>query len=133
LSWHRPLPEERQLALLWAVAAVSSVVLKPLWLALVPRLRPCLFHALTGVPCPTCGTTRAALAVLDLRVADAFAINPLATAVGLVFAVGGPVAALWTLLGLPVPDLPSTRLPRWLIWVILGLGLVNWLYLILTL
>jgi len=44
----------------------------------------CLFKAMTGVPCPACGSTRALgrLFALDLR--GAFAMNPLTTAAALV-------------------------------------------------
>ena len=41
-------------------------------------------------------------------------------------------AAAWSLLRLPVPSLPTTRLPRWAILSIIAVGLVNWLYLIAT-
>ena len=42
------------------------------------------------------------------------------------------LAALWTLLRLPLPNLPTARLPRSAILTIVGLGFANWLYLILT-
>jgi hypothetical protein len=39
----------------------------------------CFFKLLTGLPCPTCGTTRALGRLFALDVAGAFAMNPLAT------------------------------------------------------
>ena len=76
--------DDRQLALLWLAAAVSAVALRPLWIAFAPHLRPCIFRGLTGVPCPTCGTTRAATAFLNGELAGAFAANPLAALAGLI-------------------------------------------------
>ncbi len=37
----------------------------------------CVVRNLTTVPCPTCGMTRAAIALLSFRFADAFSIHPL--------------------------------------------------------
>jgi hypothetical protein len=121
--------EERQLALLWLAAATSAVALRPLWLTIAPQLRPCVFRALTGIPCPTCGATRAATAFLDGRLFEALAANPLATVVGFVFVVGAPLAALWAILGWPVPVF-SPSAPRWLRPAIVALIVANWLYLI---
>jgi hypothetical protein len=121
--------EERHLALLWLVAAAAAVALKPLWLALAPRLRPCIFHSLTGIPCPTCGTTRAATAFLDGNLLAALAANPLAAVGGLVFVVGAPLAALWAVARWPVPVLPMP-LPKWARVVAVALIVANWLYVI---
>jgi len=37
---------------------------------------PCVFLTLTGVPCPGCGITHAFIALITLRLNDAFAYNP---------------------------------------------------------
>lgn len=121
--------EERQLALLWLVAAASALALKPLWLALTLHLRPCVFHSLTGIPCPTCGTTRAATAFLDGNLVAAFAANPLAAVVGVLFVAGAPLAALWTVARGPVPVLPAP-LPGWSRALAVALIVANWLYVI---
>ena len=108
----RPLArEDRQIALLWGVLAASSLLLRPFWLTLAPLMPACPFRALTGVPCLSCGTTRAAVAFLDGRVVDALLINPLAALAGLGFIAGGVIAPAWALLGLRVPNLPSVA-PR---------------------
>jgi hypothetical protein len=39
----------------------------------------CYVKAFTGLPCPSCGSTRALARLFDLDVAGAFAMNPLAT------------------------------------------------------
>ena len=38
---------------------------------------PCLFHRLTGLQCPGCGNSRAALALLQWDLAAAFGYNPM--------------------------------------------------------
>ncbi len=43
----------------------------------------CWFRALTGVPCPTCGSTRALLALAQGRVIESFTYNPMFVAVAL--------------------------------------------------
>ena len=43
------------------------------------KLPLCYVKALTGLPCPTCGSTRAAGRLFELDLAGAFAMNPLAT------------------------------------------------------
>jgi hypothetical protein len=123
--------EERQLALLWLTAAASAVVLRPLWLAIAPHFRPCIFHTLTGISCPTCGTTRAATALLDGRIIEALASNPLAAAVGLVFVVGAPLAALWSIFRWPLPVF-SPSVCRRLRPAIVTVIVLNWLYVIVT-
>jgi hypothetical protein len=121
--------EERQLALLWLAAATSAVALRPLWLTIAPQLRPCVFRALTGIPCPTCGATRAATAFLDGRLFEALAANPLATVVGFVFVVGAPLAALWAVARWRMPMI-ATPLPLWTRIGAVSLIGVNWLYVI---
>ncbi len=123
--------EERQLAFLWLAAAASSLALRPLWLAIAPLLRPCIFRSLTGFPCPTCGTTRAATSFLDGNLITAFASNPLAAAAGLVFVVGAPLATLWAIARWPVPELP-TPIPMWVRIGAVALIAGNWLYILAT-
>jgi hypothetical protein len=123
--------EDRQLAWLWFAAAASAVVLRPVWIAVAPWLRPCAFRSLTGLPCPTCGTTRAALALLDLDLGAAFAVNPLAALTGVGFIVGGVLAAVWALRRGPVPVI-SRSFARILLWSLIVAVLANWLYLIVT-
>ena len=60
-----------------------------LWLGkqnLIPKPF-CPFHQLTGIPCPGCGGTRAALEIIDGHFENAFQINPLAPLVILFFLV----------------------------------------------
>ena len=70
--------------IVWAALVVVFVLVKPAG----TEATPCLFRNATGLPCPTCGSTRAALAVADGRLLDAVMLNPLMT-------VGILVGVLW--------------------------------------
>lgn len=120
---------ERQLALLWGGLALAAVALQPLWKLLAPHLRPCVFRAVTGVSCPTCGATRATTALLDGRIIDALTLNPLVAGSVAVFILGGVFAPLWAWRKGTAPQLPSP-LP---IWVRLGIVVAiaaNWAWVI---
>lgn len=121
--------EARQLALLWGVAAASTAALRPLWLALAPVLPACPMRTFTGIPCPTCGTTRAAVALLHGDLATALHANPLAALAGVGFVVGGLVALAWAWARGPLPALP-TRLPWSVRAAVLALLVANWAWVI---
>jgi hypothetical protein len=75
----RPLaPGEMDFELLWLAVSVGSVGLAAVWLKLHLPWPTCLFHELTGHPCATCGSTRAAIAFLQGRFITAMTWNPLA-------------------------------------------------------
>jgi len=68
---------------------------------------PCLFHAITGLPCPSCGMTRAFLALGHGHWRDALALN---------LASPGVYLAAWTLLALSLLQILSGKeclLPAW--------------------
>jgi len=123
--------EERQLATLWVAAVVSALVLRPVWIAIAPHFRTCTFRTLSGIPCPTCGTTRSALAMLDFDLVSAFLVNPLATLVGSTFVVGGAAALVWLIFGWPMPSFGLRWNRRWTI-ALVGIVVINWAYLIAT-
>ncbi|MDQ1463516.1 MAG: hypothetical protein QOC73_457 [Actinomycetota bacterium] len=67
------------------------------------RTRPstvCLLRGLTGIPCPFCGGTTAAVHVGNADMADALRASPLAV-------LGAPVVAAWPLLQERLARLPS--------------------------
>jgi hypothetical protein len=129
VRWRPPDREERQIALLWAVSAASALALRPLWLAVAPLLPACPFRVLTGVPCLTCGTTRAAVALFEGRPLAALAANPLAAIAGAAFVVGGLAAPLWTASRLPVPDLGAPLARSTKVAIVAAL-LANWAWVI---
>ena len=56
-------------------------------------LTPCLFKNLTTFPCPSCGSTRALLAIIRGNFGKGFALNP----VGYIYLVGLLVVQIWLL------------------------------------
>ncbi|MSU62422.1 MAG: DUF2752 domain-containing protein [Pedosphaera sp.] len=86
----------------------------------------CAFHAVTGLPCFTCGSTRALAALGRLDFTAALTLNPLVTLLVLAAPVW-PILAASNLHG---------RLPgRWKLWLCLLVASViaNWFYLVRTL
>lgn len=43
----------------------------------IPGMNVCLFKHLTSIPCPSCGTTRSVMFLLQARFSEAFFSNPL--------------------------------------------------------
>jgi hypothetical protein len=56
-------------------------------------MNACLFKAATGLPCPSCGSTRAVLDITRLHFADALYANPL----GFIIALAMIVFPFWIL------------------------------------
>jgi hypothetical protein len=83
---------------------LTAVLFAPFAKDLAPQLPDCPFRELTGLPCPACGTTRAALALARLDPAGAIALNPLATLGALIFVLGGAAAAVASLAGMPLRE-----------------------------
>jgi hypothetical protein len=75
----RPLaPGETNYELIWLGVSSVGLVLAASWLALKLPWPICLFHALTGRPCLTCGATRSAIAFFHGHLLTALKWNPLA-------------------------------------------------------
>ena len=124
----------RQLGLVWGGVAAALVALSPLGARLAAALPPCPLRSLTGLPCPGCGTTRAALALAELDVAAAFSVSPLAAAAWSALVGGGLVAGALAVAGVGTPDLPR---PGGRADLLLRFGaaaaiLANWIYLVAT-
>lgn len=56
----------------------------------------CLIKQVTGIPCPSCGSTRSVLSLLDGRVLESIMINP----VGIILIVIMVLSPLWIFLDL---------------------------------
>jgi len=123
----------------WPVVGVWPLALGIVWTALVGAfvlLKPagsdatlCVFRNLTGVPCPTCGSSRAVLAVVQGRPLEAIAFNPFVTAVGAL-----AIAWLAVRVGLgrriEIDLAPRHRTPA---WIAIGTLLsANWVYVVLA-
>jgi hypothetical protein len=117
----------RQLAFLWGGAALVCAAAAPLAPALARGLPPCPFRALMGIPCLTCGSTRALLALARFDVGAAFSWNPLAAAAGILLVFGGLAALGAALLGRGV----ETPRPTPALRAALALAVAaNWVFLV---
>lgn len=128
----RPLaPGETDHEAIWLIVSVVGVGLAALWFAWHLPWPFCVFHALTGHPCPTCGLTRAAIAFCHGNFSAALFWNPLATA-GYCGVVAFDLYAAFVLVAhsrrLRFTALqPATK--RLLRAAIVVLFLANWIYL----
>jgi hypothetical protein len=121
----------------WPEVGFAPVVVGIVWAALVVvflLVKPagteatlCLFRNATGLPCPTCGSTRAALAVADGRLLEAVVLNPLMT-------IAIFVGVVWLTVRVGFArriQLDLTRPARGLAWGAMALLLAaNWVWVI---
>lgn len=124
---------ERQLGFLWGGVAAALVAASPFAPRVAAGLPACPLKTFAGVPCPGCGSTRAALALADLDVAAAFAVSPLAAAAWSGLVLGGLAAGALAFAGRAVPSPPKLTGARdWAFRVaVVGAVAANWLYLVL--
>ena len=122
---------ERQLGFLWGGVAALLIALSPLAPGIAAGLPGCPVRSLFDIPCPTCGTSRAALALSDFDLVGALAVNPLAALAWTVLIMGGALAGTLAAVDRPVKE------PAWITsspirWLLATCVLVNWVYLILA-
>ena len=116
---------------LWGGALLAAVAALALWIRLDLPRPICRMRAWTGIPCPTCGSTRMIEALFAGDLLGAFAWNPLVF-VALVF------VALWialrgirVLFGLPAWRIVLTPYERRVLLVLaLALVAAGWTYLV---
>ena len=118
-------------AIFGGIGLAAAAAVWALGLDRIP-LTLCVFKGLTGLPCPTCGSTRALGRLFALDLAGALAMNPFTTLLALVLAAW----ALTDLVLLPFRralelDI-SPRLGAALRAGALVLFLANWVYLVLA-
>lgn len=134
MTWEwRPLwPGETDHETLWAAVAAALAVMAALVVSVSgwPPLA-CPLRDVTGVPCPSCGTTRAIFALAAGNLGDALRWNPLAA---LAFgAAACYVAYAGTVAVLRLPRLrltPGPTMARAARLATLTAVLANWLFLI---
>ena len=71
-------PGEPDHELIWLTVSCFGAGGLAVWLWLHLPLPQCNFHALFGIPCLTCGSTRAARAFLHGQIWNAWLVSPLA-------------------------------------------------------
>lgn len=119
----------RQLGLLWGGTALTLVLASPLGPLLASGLPYCPLKSWTGLPCPTCGATRTALALARFDFATAFGLSPLVTLAWVFLVAGGLIAGVAALAGRGVPELPREIPLGWRV-AVLAVVLLNWVYLV---
>ena len=127
MAWRSATRDDLPLATLWALAAACAVASAPILPLLARLASPCPLHALTGISCPTCGATRAAMALAHGDIAAALVCNPLAAIVILAGLAGGATAPVWVALRGPLPRWRATPFARLALASVLA---ANWAYLI---
>jgi hypothetical protein len=83
---------------------------------------PCLFHALTGLHCPGCGSTRCLHALVHGNLKQAAAFNVLLV-FALPFLLYWGAGRVWN----TAQTAPGRRLPAWVIHAMLGVIVAYWI------
>ena len=131
----RPLgPRQTDHELIWSATGLLGLAAcraAPLWQGFAPA---CPFKFMTGLPCPLCGGTRAAIAWAHLDFPKAFAMNPLVGTAAAVFTAYFAYAVFALVMRhrrrLRVDPFPPGRRGWIARAVALGLFVLNWYYLV---
>lgn len=110
---------------------VAAAAVAALWMRLGLPLPECRLREFTGIPCPTCGSSRLVESLLSGRVLEAAAMNPF------IFA-GLAAVVLWAVISAVrlVFRLPTWRLvlSRWerraFVILLVAAVLISWAYII---
>lgn len=114
---------------LGAAGAAAGAAVSLLHLDRLP-VTLCLLKRTTGLPCATCGSTRALAMLARLDVAGALAMNPLAVLAALVIFVWCAADLLLLGRGRALSLELSARESRALGCLVVGLLMLNWAYVI---
>jgi Protein of unknown function (DUF2752) len=124
-------PGEIDHELIWLSVSLVSLALAAAWLTVGLPWPRCLFHALTGLPCFTCGMTRCGIQFFHGHFLAALEWNPLV----FVFLCGAVVFDLYAFVAL-VTRAPRLRLAlgqvgkKYARGVVICALALNWIYLL---
>ena len=129
VRWSAPAGRLPLGAILGAIAATGGALVGLFRLDHLP-FTVCLFKAITGLPCPTCGSTRAAGCLARGDVAGALAMNPLTTLALFGLLVWAAADLVLLIRGRAVDLTVSPRLGHVLRVAVVVALVVNWAFLI---
>ncbi len=125
-------PGEIEFGIIYGSIVVLAL-LAGYFLPLLSLAPTCVFKALTGIPCPTCGSTRSLVLLSHGHIVPALFMNPLIGACGLAGILLFFIDLITLFLGLPkisifVPQSGKDRMRFYMLFLIVA----NWSYLILA-
>jgi hypothetical protein len=132
ICWRKVAFRETDHELLWLSVSLASLATAAAWFALRLPWPQCVFHALTGHPCVTCGATRSALQFFHGHFFNALQWNPLVFIVLCGISIFDAYAAIGLIAGAPrlrIAHITSVEknFARILLVALLAL---NWIYLL---
>ena len=134
MRWRHLRPGEVDHERLWLAISLSLFFIGWVLIQSGVPLPACLWHQMTGLPCPGCGGTRCAQAIVAGSLGTAFTMNPLVFTSLCGIVLYDLYAAAVLLLRLP--RLRFDEIPSWLgFWTRLGAAVIfalNWSWLILA-
>lgn len=118
--------------LIWLLVSIGCLVGGIVWIYFSIPMPRCIFKLFTGIPCPTCGTTRCIMYILKGEIHKAFNINPLTFISILFIFIYNCYALITVVFRLPrLRDIVLSRRSKVAIRVFIILIFVsNWFYLI---
>ena len=125
-------PKELDHELIWSLVGLCVMGGVIGWISFLgPPPLQCHFHALTGYPCLTCGSTRALLALARLDIFAALRLNPLCAMGWAVWAAYVPYGIMVSLAKLPRLRLAFSRRDWLILRIVIPLAAIaNWAWVI---
>jgi hypothetical protein len=130
----RPLaPGELDHELIFLCASLGEFAVAAGWFVLNLPWPICLFHALTGHPCLTCGATRSAIALFHGQVLTALKWNPLVFLTYVTMSIFDVYAFAVVISGAPRLRFSLGAREKFFLRVcVIALLLANWIYLLMA-
>ena len=132
MQWRQLRSGELDHERIWLAVSISIVFIGWVLIDSGIPLPKCIWHELTGLPCPGCGGTRCARAIVSGSIGTAFVMNPLVFAslgAAVLYNVYAAIVLVFRL-----PRLRFSDIPAWFgFWSRIGAAVLfamNWTWLI---